>query len=48
VPIVFVSSYPREAMEARLARVKSFSYLQKPYEPLGLGQLIRGAMAART
>jgi CheY-like chemotaxis protein len=48
VPIVFVSSYPREAMEERLTRVKSFSYLQKPYEPRGLGDLIRGAVAART
>jgi CheY-like chemotaxis protein len=46
-PIVFVSSYAKAEMAERLTRFKSFSYLQKPYEPQALKEAILSLMAAK-
>jgi DNA-binding response OmpR family regulator len=48
VPIVFVSSYTEEELAPRLAKIKGYSYVHKPYDIEALHRIILTAVAART
>jgi CheY-like chemotaxis protein len=47
IPIVFLSSYPREQVEHRLKRTAPVAYLEKPYDPATIKDVIAGALATR-
>lgn len=45
-PIVYLTSFPREAVQERIAKTHPAFYLEKPYEPLMLNQALLAAVAS--
>ncbi|MEI8094737.1 MAG: response regulator [Spirochaetales bacterium] len=48
VPIVFLSSYSEAEMAPRLAKIKGYLYVQKPYDVTELDGVIRSVTATKT
>ena len=47
IPIVYLSSFPVKEVEQRIRRTAPVAYIEKPYDPAKLKDVIAGALATR-